>query len=293
MFKTFYVDIAKYGERMKIGFFITARLKSSRLKQKILLDLNGKPIIQRIIERCKATLGIDGVVLCTSTNPQDSILYDFAIKNEIQFYSGSEDDVLDRLSSAAEYYGYDAFLSITADNPLFSIYTSQILVDWYKKEQFDFMFTKGLPIGVATCLLTTRALKIANYMKKKSDTEIWGPFVDRSDFFNIAQLIVKNSSFGEDKRITCDYPEDYKLFRKIYDNYGIESIPNIHSYFEILKENPELWNINKIHKQTMPSEETLKQINSNFENNLKIGKKFAKKINYDLNPQLTKKEIDI
>ncbi len=98
---------------MKIGFFITARLKSSRLKHKILLDLNGKSVLDRVIERCKATPGIDGVVLCTSTNPQDSILYQSALKNEIQFYPGSEDDVLNRLLSAAEYYHYDAFISIT------------------------------------------------------------------------------------------------------------------------------------------------------------------------------------
>jgi len=42
---------------MKIGFFITARLKSSRLKNKILLDLNGKTVLDRIIERCKVVSG--------------------------------------------------------------------------------------------------------------------------------------------------------------------------------------------------------------------------------------------
>ena len=278
---------------MKIGFFITARLKSSRLKHKILLDLNGKPIIQRIIDRCKVTPGIDGVVLCTSTNPQDSVLYKYALKNNIQFWAGSEDDVLDRLLSAAEYYGYDAFLSITADNPLFSIYSSQLLVDWYKQEQFDFMFTKGLPIGTSSYLLTTKSLKIANYMKKKSDTEIWGPFVNRSDFFKIAELRIKNSPFKEEKRITCDYPEDYKLIRMIYQKYESKSIPVIHSYFDLLKENSKLWDINAKHKQIIPTEETLKQINKNFNDNIQIGIKYAKKINCILNPGLSIKEINI
>ena len=79
---------------MKIGFFITARLKSTRLKRKILLDLNGKSVLDRVIERAKQVKGIDGVVLCTSINPQDSELYKNALSNQIEFFAGSEDDVL-------------------------------------------------------------------------------------------------------------------------------------------------------------------------------------------------------
>ena len=56
---------------MKIGFLITARLKSSRLPLKILKDLNGKPVIERIIDRAKEIQGINEIVLCTSANPQD------------------------------------------------------------------------------------------------------------------------------------------------------------------------------------------------------------------------------
>ena len=48
-----------------------------------------------------------------------------------------------------------------------------------------------------------------------------------------------------------------------------------------------------MHKQTMPTEEILKQINSNFESKMKIGREYAKKINYDLKSGLTKREIDI
>ena len=75
--------------------------------------------MQRVIDRCKATAGVDGVVLCTSDHPQDAILYDYALENRIYFYPGSQSDVLQRLEKAAIYFGFDAFLSITADNPLF------------------------------------------------------------------------------------------------------------------------------------------------------------------------------
>lgn len=269
---------------MKIGFFITARLKSSRLKHKILLDLNGKPIIQRVIERCKSTMGIDNVVICTSTNPQDSILYDYALKNKIQFWAGSEDDVLYRLLSAAEYYGYDAFLSITADNPLFSILTSQIVIDWFRQESFDFIFTKGLPVGVSTYFIKTKALQIANFMKQETDTEIWGPFVNRADFFKIGELKITNSPFKEDKRITCDYPEDYRFINMIYNYYAADDIPRIQSYFQILKNKPELWKINGMHTQRILDENILQNINKIFDKNIEKGKNFAKVLNIVLSP---------
>lgn len=266
---------------MKIGFFITARLKSSRLKQKILLDLNGKSVIDRVIERAKKVRGIDGVVLCTSTNPQDSVLYENALDNKIMFFAGSEDDVLDRLLSAAEYYGYDAFVSITADNPLFSIHTSNLIVDMYKKDKFDFINTKGLPIGCGTYLLDVKALKIANFMKQQSDTEIWGPFINRPDFFNVADLVVKNSPFDEKFRITLDYPEDYDFLRNIFKNFEKRSIPELLDVFDLFLEDPDLLEINKMHKQFMPKKEVLERIDKEFEDNkekaiefsLKIGKK--------------------
>ena len=142
---------------MKIGFFITARLKSTRLKNKILLELNGKTVLERVIERCKTLKGIDGVVLATSTNIQDSALSSIAGKNQIQFFTGSEDDVLLRLEAAASHYGYDAFLSITADNPLFSQEASQILLKILRKGEADFVFTKGLPMGCNAVSCSPRA----------------------------------------------------------------------------------------------------------------------------------------
>jgi spore coat polysaccharide biosynthesis protein SpsF len=267
---------------MKIGFFITARLKSSRLKQKILLDLNGKTAIERVIERCKATVGVDGVVLCTSTNPQDSVLYNYALKEGIQFYAGSEDDVLQRLLDAAKYYHYDALVSITADNPLFSIYTSQILIDTFKSTPFDFGFTKGLPVGLGTTMIETKALDVAVHIKKQSDTEIWGPFVNRPDFFNIFTLNVNNSPFKRDKRLTLDYSEDYELMQNIYQRINSNSIIDIKRLFNLLKENPSLWEKNKNQSQKMPSQKDLDKISRIFDNNKEAGIKRANNIHKKL-----------
>lgn len=278
---------------MKVGVFITARLKSSRLKQKILLDLNGKTVLDRVIERSKRIPGIDGVVLCTSVNPQDSTLYQSALSHQIEFYAGSEEDVLDRLLNAAKYYGYDAFISITADNPLFSMYYAQIAVDWYKREGFDFIFIKGIPIGCASYLIDVPALQVANYMKKESFTEIWGPFVNRSDFFKIGDIVVGGSPFDEQTRLTLDYTEDYALLRKIYTHFPTDSTPNLHDVIDLLVENPDLLKINSAKTQSTLDEKFLEEIQANFTRNKNKGVEFAASIGKHLNPSLEVLNVDM
>ncbi len=272
---------------MKIGFFITARLKSTRLKRKILLDMHGKPVLDRIIDRAKQVKGIEGIVLCTSTNSQDAELYDYALKNKIQFYPGSEDDVLERLLDAAKYYGYDAFVSVTADNPLFSIYTSSCMINLYKKNLHDFINTKNLPVGCGTYLIDVRALEIVNYMKQQSDTEIWGPFINRPDFFNVADLEIKNSYFNERIRITLDYPEDYEFIKTIYKEFDTNETPTLVDVFELLKLKPSLLKINKMHIQTMPSDKQMKQIDYEFNANKINAINFAESIGKNLSANYT------
>ncbi len=277
---------------MRIGYFITARLKSTRLKEKILLPLENQTVLGHVIQRCKAVEGIDGVVLCTSTNPQDSELYNYALNHKIKFYSGSEDDVLSRLEDAAKYYGYDAFVSITADNPIHSIHIAQMLIEAYENGNYDFIFTKGLPIGIAPYFIKTDALSVANYMKKETDTEIWGPFVNRPDFFNIAEIHVKNSPFKEDKRLTCDVKEDYELFKTLFSKLK-SNLADLTDVFSIFKNDTSIWDLNKnIIQRSIPSEVLLK-IQSTFNQNLIKGKEFAVRNKIPLHANLTIIELDI
>lgn len=260
---------------MKTGFFITARLKSTRLPKKILLDLNGKPVIDRIIERTKEVKGLDGIVLCTSDHPQDTELVPFAQKNGIDSFRGSQDDVLKRLLDAAKYYGFDAFLSITADNPLFSISASQQILDIYKKQHHDFIYTNGLPIGCGTYVIDAKALEVVNYIKNESNTEIWGPFINRPDFFNVAELKLLDSPIPETQRITLDYPEDYKFIKALYQFYQPDEIPMLKNILTILSEKHELIEINRHHKQAYLDQNKLDQISHHFEKIKRDAAEFA------------------
>lgn len=278
---------------MKIGYFITARLKSSRLKKKILLDLNGISVLDHVINRCKLVDNIDGVVLCTSTNKQDAILNKYATKHKIDYFEGSEIDVLERLQDAALNFKYDAFISITADNPLHSYFIGKKLADHYRSNKPDFIFTYGLPVGIAPYFLSTKALQIAVAMKKDTETEIWGPFVKQPDFFNISEFIVKGSPYSEEKRLTCDYPQDYELIKTIIHNFDRGHYPDIYDIFNLFKVKPELWQINAECKQNTINQEILKTIHDNFKKTYKVGLYMAEKIGHKLTPGLNTLEINV
>ena len=79
---------------MKTTFLITARLKSTRLPKKILLEVAGKPLIVHMLDRIKRALTIDKIIICTSTNPIDDRLQEVAAKENVSYFRGSEEDVL-------------------------------------------------------------------------------------------------------------------------------------------------------------------------------------------------------
>jgi len=268
---------------MKIGFFITARLKSTRLKNKILLDLDGKEIIQRVIERCKKVAGIDGVVLCTSTNSQDSPLYKFALKNDIEFFAGSENDVLKRLEGAANYFGYDAFLSITADNPLFSIQIAEIILNLFRNKSYDYIYTKGLPVGLTPYFLKTDVVRMVNQINNQEDTEIWGPFVNQTDIFNILEIIVSNNIFHQGDRLTVDYFEDFALINTIYRYFKNDFVDlvEIMNFYKFRNTETE---INKKYKQSSLAPEIIKEIESNLLQKRNSIFEIGERINFKFNP---------
>jgi len=230
---------------MKIGFLITARLKSSRLPLKILKDLNGKPVVNQIIDRAKAIQGISTIVLCTSPNPQDKPLIDIAKQNNIAYFLGDENDVLQRLYDAATCYNLDYFLGITADNPLFSIHYSNVIVDSITKQGHDFIKVEGLPLGAATYGMKYDAIKTVCSIKTVVNTEIWGYLINRPELFDIVTLKAEGRERDPDLRLTLDYKEDYRVLSHLYSNIPFETTLDLADAIEYLHHHPEIKAINQ------------------------------------------------
>jgi spore coat polysaccharide biosynthesis protein SpsF (cytidylyltransferase family) len=102
-----------------------ARTGSSRLPNKVLKEINGKSLLQIHLERLKQCNSISEIIVATTTNNEDQIIFDKAIEWGFDAYKGSESDVLDRFYQAVKDKNADWIVRVTSDCPLID----PILVD--------------------------------------------------------------------------------------------------------------------------------------------------------------------
>lgn len=265
--------------KVKIGFLITARLKSTRLKYKILKQLNGYSVIERIIQRAKKVKKCDDIVLCTSHYSQDLPLVKIAKENKVYYYNGSPEDVLQRLLEAAELFEMDYFIGITADNPLFSIHHANILSRKIRSDKsIDYIYTSGLPIGANIYAIKTKALKVVCKVKEEVDTEIWGNLINQPKIFNVKRVDVEKKYLNNEYRMTLDEISDYKFLSRIYKMFPKDGVVDILETYRYLEKNPKVSSLNKMVVQKDLDNDTKKRISDFYKKNHKMILNLKKKI---------------
>ncbi|MBN1860275.1 MAG: 3-deoxy-manno-octulosonate cytidylyltransferase [Candidatus Thermoplasmatota archaeon] len=265
---------------MRIGFLITARLKSSRLPLKIMKDLNGKPVIQRLVERAQEIQSIPDkdIVICTSAAPQDQPLIEIAEKTHVSYFLGDPADVLQRLHDAALSHKLDYALGITADNPLFSIEYANKIVDTIKRQRPDFIKIQGLPFGTAVWGMNVKALQTICRVKTIVDTEIWGYLIDRPELFGVVTLTADKHVNRPEYRLTLDYQEDYELLKHLYTAIPFTTTLKLETVVGYLDKHPEVAAINAQCVQLDLDQKIKEQIQRNYQEHFQEIKKIKHEI---------------
>ena len=119
---------------MKTVIVIQARLGSSRLPCKTLLNLRGLPVIDWVVERCGRSELADDLVVALPDTRRDEVLARHLQARGVNIFRGSEQDVLSRMHGAAAAHGADLVVRVCADNPL--IWGGEIdnLIRFYLRE---------------------------------------------------------------------------------------------------------------------------------------------------------------
>lgn len=97
---------------------IQARMSSSRLPGKVLMDIAGRPMLEHMLGRTMRAGTVDAIVVATTTDPSDDVLEQFCLAKGVPCYRGSLPDVLDRMYHAAIQFHADVVIRLTADCPL-------------------------------------------------------------------------------------------------------------------------------------------------------------------------------
>jgi spore coat polysaccharide biosynthesis protein SpsF len=97
---------------------IQARMSSSRLPGKVLMDIAGRPMLEHMLARTMRARSVDAIVVATTTDPSDDVLEQFCFVKGVPCFRGSLPDVLDRMYHAASQFQADVIIRLTADCPL-------------------------------------------------------------------------------------------------------------------------------------------------------------------------------
>lgn len=148
----------------KVVGIIQARMGSSRLPGKMMMDLCGYPVLQWVIERCKRAKTLDDIVVATTTNAVDDQLSFLAHSLRVKVFRGSEEDVLGRFIEAARLLNATFIVRICADRVLVSPEEIDRLVQFYQSSEMDYAFNhipelgNNYPVGLGAEILSSALL---------------------------------------------------------------------------------------------------------------------------------------
>ena len=232
---------------MKSAILITARLKSSRLPMKVVKPLSGVPMIVHMLDRLKLANIPEEIVICTSTVAQDDPLEKIAKEQGVKCYRGDPDDVLLRLTKAAEKFNIETVINCTADNP----FVDPVYIDKLYKHHIqngnEFSKIDGLPWGTFSYAISQDALKKACLIKDEKDTEVWhGYFMDTDQFKWDALKVQDESVNWHNLRLTVDYPEDFSLVERIFEElWDHKTVFPLSDIVSLCRKHPEIVAINE------------------------------------------------
>ena len=146
----------------KLGAIIFSRFDSNRLPGKALLKIEGRSLLGRVIDRTKLIEGISQVILATTDRSVDNPIYEFALKEGINTFRGSCNDVYKRAIDTCKKYNLNAFARICGDRPFLDNELVSQGIKIFKDGNFDLvttMFPRTYPPGLTTEIMSINLLK--------------------------------------------------------------------------------------------------------------------------------------
>jgi spore coat polysaccharide biosynthesis protein SpsF len=242
---------------------IQARMASTRLAGKTLLDIAGQPLLGHVIDRVLASRRIEGVVVATTTDPSDDPIEKFAAGRHIAVFRGSIDDVLDRFYKAALQSEADPVVRITADDPfkdpeVIDQVVERLLSDPridYASNTIEPTFPEGLDVEAFKASALERAWRQATL---QSEREHVTPFIwKHPELFRLES--VRHPTNLSHMRWTLDYDEDLRFTRAVYSRLYRGQVFTMAELLKLQEADPSLGRINSGIKRNIGYNESLKR----------------------------------
>ena len=241
-------------------------MSSSRLPGKILADIAGQPMLQRVFIRTSRAATVTETIFATTTDPSDDPVAEYCDFSGIPFTRGNLYDVLDRYYQTAKEARADYVVRITADCPVIDPALIDDVVNTLLEGEYDFVcnrlpppWHRTYPIGldVEACSFKILADAWKNAKEPQHREHAMPYFYEGVDLtqqsrtletgtsprgYNIAQL--QNITDVGDYRWTVDTPEDLEFLRQVYSRFDGRDDFTWKEVLDLVHDNPELVKIN-------------------------------------------------
>lgn len=232
---------------------IQARMGSTRLPNKSLMDIDGKTALEFMIDRVRKSKLVDDIVIATTINQEDDVIENLCINNKINCYRGSENDVLDRYYQSAKKYKAKIVVRLTSDCPLIDPDLIDETINIFINKKVDYAsnavppdkkkYPDGSDVEVFSFNALQRSWVEAKDLKDREHVTFY--MWDKRDNFNT--IMLDNEHDWGKYRITVDYIEDLELVRNIVKKLNDNNLDGSTKEIIEIIESEQLFNINSMH----------------------------------------------
>lgn len=207
---------------MKKVATIEARMTSSRLPGKVLLEACGRPLLELMIERVRKSRLLDDIMVATTVNSEDDPIVELCRRIGCKFYRGSEDDVLLRVLEAAKSINTDLIVELTGDCPCIDWRHIDRLIEVYDSNEYDFVANNTVPSfpdGFDVRIFSTESLDVIN----STTTDPWDHehvsifYPNHKEQYNCYNWYAPDNVCRPSYAVTLDEEGDYILIKSVFE----------------------------------------------------------------------------
>jgi spore coat polysaccharide biosynthesis protein SpsF len=239
---------------MKVVASIQARLGSTRLPGKVLKNINDKCVLIRLVDRLRRAKTVDDVIVATTTNPNDDAIVKFCIENNINYFRGSENDVLDRIASMIDEKNIDVHVECFGDSPLLDPQIVDEVVGYFLKNEKKIDYVSNslkttYPPGQEVIVYKGDCLIEANNSVEKNNPlreHVSIHISQQADKFRLVNIEAPIYYNYPNIYLELDTAEDFQMIKAVFNHFDSINIDyfSLKDILNFLDDNKELVYLN-------------------------------------------------
>jgi len=210
---------------------VQAHRGSQRLPDKILLEVETRPMLWHVIHRLKQCKCLDDIIIAMSDVDINEPIVDLAKEMRVSYSIGSEHDVLDRYFKAASRFSVGTIVRVTSDCPLIDPALVDACIEYYNSNQYDYAVidtTVNYPDGFDTEVFSYDVLKEAWLNARDGDREHVTTYIKRQ----AKQIGIFPGDKACNIKFSVDTTKDLTRVRRVFrlvrgKTFGVDEVLNL------------------------------------------------------------------